>query len=225
VTKFQEIQQELKSVLSGRGSQLLDSLLPLLLFLLLNPFAGLRLAIYASVGVAILLAVIRIAQRQSLVYSLGGLGGVILAAIFVLLSNSEKGFFLPGLISGSITVILCVVSVALNRPIVAWTSYIARRWPLSWYWHPKVLPAYNEVTIGWGVAFALQLALELVLYQQEALGALGATRILLGWPFTIVLLVVTYLYGVWRLKKLGGPSVEEFKSGKEPPWESQQRGF
>ena len=44
-------------------------------------------------------------------------------------------------------------------------------------------------------------------------------------PATMILLIVSYLYGTWRLRNLGGPSVEEFKSGTEPPWEGQQRGF
>jgi len=39
------------------------------------------------------------------------------------------------------------------------------------------------------------------------------------------LLVVSYLYGIWRLGNLEGPSVEEFKLGQEPPWEGQKRGF
>jgi hypothetical protein len=38
-------------------------------------------------------------------------------------------------------------------------------------------------------------------------------------------LIASYLYGTWRLGTLGGPSVEEFKPGAEPPWEGQQRGF
>jgi hypothetical protein len=88
-----------------------------------------------------------------------------------------------------------------------------------------VLPAYNEVTILWAVAFAARLMLEFWLYQQDALGALGTVRILLGWPFIIALLIVSYLYGLWRLGKLGGPSVEEFKAGKVPPWEGQKKGF
>ena len=211
--------------MSGRASRLLDSLAPLLTFLILSPVFPLRIALYAALGLAGALAVRRILRRESLVYALGGLGGVSLAAVFALLSGSERGFFLPGLISGTITVVLCVVSVMVNRPLVAWTSFIARRWPLEWYWHPRVLPAYNEVTIGWVVAFAGRLALEYWLYQQEAVGALGAARIFLGWPFTIVLLVITYLYGMWRLRRLSGPSVEEYKMGKAPPWESQQRGF
>jgi hypothetical protein len=50
-------------------------------------------------------------------------------------------------------------------------------------------------------------------------------NILLGWPATILLLVVSYLYGTWRLQNLSGPSVEEFEQGAKPPWDGQRRGF
>jgi hypothetical protein len=225
VTKYQELKEELTGVLSGRGSRLLDSFSPLLAFLIFVPLSGVNIAIYVALGLATLLSLLRILRRESLVYALGGLGGVGLAAVLALLSGSGRGFFLPGLISGAVTLVLCVVSVVLNRPLVAWTSYATRRWPMNWYWHPRVLPAYNEVTIGWAVAFAGRLALEYWLYQQDALGALGTTRIILGWPFIVLLLVISYLYGMWRLRNLRGPGVQEFKEGKEPPWESQQRGF
>jgi hypothetical protein len=225
VTKYQELKEELAGVLSGRASRILDSFAPLLVFLIVMPLFGLNIAIYTALGLAALLAVLRILRRESLVYALGGLGGVGLASVFALLSDSGRGFFLPGLISGTVTVVLCVVSVALNRPLVAWTSFITRRWPLDWYWHPRVLPAYNEVTIGWAVAFAGRLVLEYWLFQQDAFAALGTARLILGWPFIVLLLVISYLYGMQRLRKLGGPSVLEFKEGKSPSWESQQRGF
>ena len=35
----------------------------------------------------------------------------------------------------------------------------------------------------------------------------------------------SFLYGIWRLNDLGGPGVHEYKEGKEPPWEGQNRGF
>ena len=225
MSRIKELQEELKSVLSGRGARLLDSFLPLLIFLVANPLFGVNIALGAALAVAGVFAVFRIAKKESLVYALGGLGGVLLAGIFVKLSGSDAGFFLPGLISGAITIVLCTVSVVINRPLVAWTSFIARRWPLAWYWHPNVLPAYNEVTIIWAVAFSIRLALEFWLFQQEAVNALGITKIILGWPFIVILLIATYLYGLWRLSQLKGPSVEEFKTGKIPPWEGQKRGF
>jgi hypothetical protein len=197
----------------------------LLVFLIANSLVGLNVALWASLVIAGLFAIYRLIRKESLVYSLGGLGSVLLASVFVNLSGSESGFFLPGLISGAVTVVLCVVTVAINRPMVAWTSYIARRWPLGWYWHPKVLPAYNEVTIAWAVAFSVRLALEFCLFQKDAINALGAARLILGWPFTVILLMASYLFGLWRLDRLKGPSVEEFKAGKAAPWEGQIRGF
>ena len=157
MVKLRELQEEFKSVFSGRWSRLLDSFFPLLIFLVANPLVGLDYALWGSLIAAGLFAIYRILQKENLVYALAGLGGVLLAAVFVKLSGSETGFFLPGLISGGITVFLCTISVVINRPLVAWSSFIARRWPLEWYWHPKVLPAYNEVTIMWAVAFSIRL--------------------------------------------------------------------
>ena len=220
-----ELREEFNAVISGRGSKLLDSFFPLVVFLITFPLIGLNKALLGSVIVAGLFAGYRIFQRESLVYSLGGLAGILLAALFVKISGSETGFFLPGLITGAVTVILCTISVVINRPLVAWTSFIARHWPLAWYWHPKVLPAYNEVTIVWAVAFAVRLGLEFSFFQQGAVNALGLINIFLGWPFMVILLVASYLYGLWRLDHLKGPSVEEFKTGKTSPWEGQKRGF
>lgn len=222
---LKELQEEFHTVFAGRGARVLDSFFPLLVFLIANSLIGLNYGLWGAVLTAVCFAVYRLSQRENPVYSLGGLGGVVLAAVFVRTSGSEGGFFLPGFISGAITIVLCVVSAAFNRPLVAWSSFIARRWPLAWYWHPKVLPAYSEVTILWAVAFAARLGLELWFYQRQVFNALGTIRILLGWPYTVVLLVVSYLYGMWRLGRLGGPGVEEFRAGKEPPWAGQKRGF
>jgi hypothetical protein len=118
-----------------------------------------------------------------------------------------------------------VVSALAGRPLVAYTSYVTRRWPLEWYWHPRVRPAYSEVTWMWAAFFGLRLALQIVLFQQEAAGLLAVANVVMGWPATIVLLVVSYLYGTWRLRTLGGPSVEELSQAADPPWQGQRRGF
>jgi hypothetical protein len=121
--------------------------------------------------------------------------------------------------------VLCGVSVLARRPLVAWTSYLARRWPLDWYWHPRVRPAYSEVTLAWAVFFAMRLLLQLLLFQGERAGTLVVISFVAGWPATIILLAVSYLYGTWRLQNLRGPSIEEFRAGAEPPWTGQRRGF
>jgi hypothetical protein len=225
MNRITELVEELRLVLFDQGTMLLDSILPLLIFLITNAVLGLNYALVGALAVAGLFAIYRIARKENLVYALGGLSGVLLAAVFAKVSGSEAGFYLPGLITGTITILLCVISVVIKRPLVAWSSFLVRRWPLAWYWHPRVIPAYNEVTILWAVVFSARLVLELLLVQREATNALGAVRVFLGWPLTIILLIVSYLYGLWRLSHLRGPSVEEFKADTAPPWEGQKRGF
>jgi hypothetical protein len=222
--KAREILEELRMVLAGRSS-FLDSLLPPILFVLLNVIWGVQVAIWASLGLAVAIAIYRLFRRQSLLYALGGAGGVALAAAVAYLLGRAEGFFLPTIITGAISLLLALVSVLLGRPMVAYTSYVARRWPLDWYWHPKVRPSYSEVTWMWVVFFGLRLLLQFNLFQQAEASLLGIVQFLTGWPATIILLIASYLYGTWRLQNLGGPSVEEFRSGAEPPWEGQQRGF
>jgi hypothetical protein len=150
---------------------------------------------------------------------------VLLAILASLLSKRAAAYFLPGLVTGILTVVLCGVSVLVGRPLVAWTSHIVRRWPLGWYWHPRVRPAYSEVTIAWTVFFAVKLAVQLLALREARAVALALVNTILGWPATVVLLALSYLYGLWRLGHLEGPSVAEFEAGAEPPWMGQRRGF
>ena len=222
--KIGELLEELRLVLAGR-SNVLDSILPPLVFLIVNAFLGFEAAMWGSLVVASLITLLRLRRRQSLWYALGGFGGVAFAVLVSRVLGRAEGFFLPGIISGALTVAVCLVSVLAGRPAVAWTSYLVRRWPLGWYWHPRVRPAYSEVTWLWVAFFGLRLLLQFNLFQEEEASLLALFNVLTGWPATILLLIVSYLYGTWRLGNLGGPSVEEYKQGVEPPWEGQRRGF
>jgi len=225
MSRIKELQDELKTVFAGRGVKILDVVVPLLIFLAINPIFGLNIALGASIGIAVIFFLVRIFKKENLYYALGGLLAVLLAAGFALLSDSDVGFFIPGLISGAVTVLLCLLSILIKRPLAALSSHLTRRWPLSWYWHPRVRPAYSEVTLFWGVGFAARLGLEYWLYLKGAANSLGLIRTLMGWPYIILILIISYLYGMWRLGKLAGPGVEEFVAGKAEPWIGQQRGF
>jgi hypothetical protein len=223
-SKVRELVEEFRLVFTGR-SNLIDSIAPPVIFLIVNALLGFEYAMWTSLAIALLITVLRLSKRQPLRYAFGGIGGVVLAIAIAQLLGRAEGYFLPGILTGGLTVIGCLVSVIAGRPLVAWTSYIARRWPLDWYWHPKVRPAYNEVTLAWAVFFAIRLGLQWSLFQEQAAGLLGIIQVVTGWPATIALLVISYLYGTWRLRHLKGPSVEEFRAGTGPPWTGQRRGF
>ena len=222
--KVREITEEFRTVVVGR-SNITDSIVPPLVFVVIDALWGLQYAIVGSFAFALLIALVRLSRRQPLKYALGGVGAVVLAAVVAQLLGRAEGYFLPSMVSGGGTLVVCVVSVIVRRPMVAWTSHLARGWPLAWYRHPKVRPAYSEVTWLWAFFFAVRLLLQFALFQGAAPELLAVVNVALGWPATIVLLVVSYLYGTWRLRNLSGPSVGEFKQGAKPPWAGQQRGF
>ena len=222
-SKSRELLEELRSVLGKVG--LLDTILPPVLFLALNSFLGFQVAVGGALMLAILIAVVRVSRKQSLLYSLAGLGSVGLAVALAWFLGRSEGYFLPGIVNGGITVALALVSLLIRKPMVAWTSFIARRWPLDWYWHPRVRPAYSEVTVAWTIFFATRLLWQVSLFRDQATSQLAFVNALLGWPALIILLVLSYLYGTWRLGNLNGPSVEEFRKQAPPPWDGQKRGF
>jgi hypothetical protein len=221
---LREIFAELKEVVFQRGG-FIDAFLPPILFVVVQALWSFQAAMWGALAVAVLLGGFRLLNGQNVLYALGGAAGVLLAIGLTRLLGGEENFFLPTLLTNALTVFLCVVSVLARRPLVAWTSFIARRWPRDWYWHPKVRPAYAEVTLFWAVYFLAQFAAQLYFYLIEAEGQLAWLNVVLGWPATILLLVISYLYGTWRLQNLKGPSVEEFEAGADPPWQSQRKGF
>lgn len=221
--KVREVWDEFRAVAGSVG--LLDTILPPVLFLALNGWMGFQAAMLGSLGLAVLIALLRLSRKQSLVYTLAGMASVGLAIALAYLLGRSQGYFLPDIVNSGLVIGLSLVSLIIRKPMMAWTSFLARRWPLDWYWHDRVRPAYSEVTLAWIIFFALRLFWQVLLFRGNDLGQLVLVNTLSGWPATIVLLIVSYLYGVWRLGRLGGPSVEEFRNHTPPPWQSQMRGF
>lgn len=222
--KARELLDELREVLTGRA-RLLDALVPPLVFVIANAWWELTAAAAAAFAVAVITVAARLARRQQIGYALGGVGGTTVAVLAAALTGRAENYFLPGILSGAATTLLILITLAARRPFVAWTSWVVRGWPLEWYWHPRVRPAYMEVSWLWAGFFGARSYLQWALVGKGSLGALAAARLLTGWPATVVLLVLSYLYGTWRLKRLAGPSVEEFRAQAPPPWRGQQRGF
>jgi len=222
--KLQELVEEFRTVVVGEGG-IADSVVPPVIFLIFNRFLGLTYAMWGALAVALGITALRLIRGQSWRYALGGLGGVLVAILASRLLGQAEGFFLPGIVTGALTLLALLISAFVGRPLVALTSYLTRRWPLDWYWHPRVRPAYAEVTWAWVVFFGLRMLLQVALLRGASTNWLGVFNVLTGWPAMVLLLALSYLYGTWRLQNLEGPSVKEFKRGDDPPWEGQRRGF
>lgn len=219
-----EVLDELRSIISGR-SGIADGVLPPIVFVAVNSFAGVTAAAWSGAAVALVIVAWRLFKRRPLKFALSGLAGTLLATVLALRSGRAETFFLPGIISGAITTVGILISLAARKPFVAWSSWVTRSWPIEWYWHPKVLPAYMATTWLWAAYFGGRTAVTWWLFVNEQTEALAAFRVSTGWPGLVALLIGTYVLGRSRLTALQGPSVEEFESGAEAPWKGQQTGF
>ena len=163
----------------------------------------------------------RLLRKQKFVYALGGISAAGLAIGMRYLLNSTSAFFLPNLINGGLTTLVLLISILVKRPAVAFTSALTRRWPLEWYWHPKVRPAYAEVTAIWVVFSGIKLAIQWFLYRRDLFIQSAYFNFFSGWP-ALILLIISYLHGLKRLtnlRSIGG----RIQENKPPPWEGQRR--
>lgn len=211
-------------MVSGR-SGIADGIAPPLVFTAVNTVAGVRWGAVAGFAAAILITAARLFARRPLRFALSGLAGTALAAGLAVRSGRAETYFLPGIVSGALIVALVVGSIAARRPFVAWTSWAVRGWPLEWFWHPRVRPAYTAASWLWAGYFAARTSVQWLLYARGETEALGLIRVATGWPGLVALLAATYLVGRRRLVALDGPSVEEFAEGVPPPWRGQPTGF
>jgi hypothetical protein len=218
-----EVIEEFQTVVLGRGG-VLDAMLPPLAFLVGNALAGNLAGMTAALGTAGSFVVLRLLQRQPFAYALIGLGGSLLALVLAQVLRRAEVFFLPDVITNFGLAAVSLMSILLRRPLVAWTSHLIRRWPRNWHWHPRVRPAYAEATLAWAVYFLAQALLQWRVLQLQDAARMATLGLFTGWPGTVVLLILTYLYGTWKMRS-AGPSVAEFRAGTPPPWTGQRRGF
>jgi hypothetical protein len=214
---------EIRSV-TGR-SGVADGVVSPIVFVGVNSFAGVQTAAFAGVGTALAIVGWRVARGRALRFALSGLLGTALAIALALRSGEARDYFLPGLLSGTGTTALAIISIIARKPLTAWTSWVTRGWPIEWYWHPQVRPAYSLTTWLWAGFFGLRTAFQSWLFVTDQTTALGIVRVITGWPGLFALLLATYVIGRSRIQALQGPSVEEFEQQAPPPWKGQQRGF
>ncbi len=217
-----DIKDELKQFLSGKT---IDALIPPIVYLIVNNLVGLKVAVISAISIALIFALFRLLKKESVLYAIGGIGGVVLASGFALISDNAANYFLPKIIGSAGLFILLLISIFIGKPAAAILSHLSRGWQFDWFLRDDIKPAYREVTIVWLLLVLIRLVLQIILYQRGDLTELGWASILLGFPATLMVLILTLVYGVWRLKRLGGPGIEEFEKGKNPPWEGQKKGF
>lgn len=219
-----DIREEIKSLFVGDRT-LGDSFAPPLLFVLVNALWSLGIAAVIAIGAGAAVALWRIRKGQQVVYAVAGIGAVGFAAFLALRTGRDESYFLPGIVSALGYTVASFLSILVKKPLVGWASWAYRRWPLEWYWRDDVRPAYSYATWVWFGYFVVRGGVSWWLFVEEQPELLAVFKTLTSWPVILPLLYLTYRTGVKRRDRLGGPNVDEYLAGAEPPYVGGQRRF
>lgn len=92
--------------------------IPPIVFVIVNAVSGLRPAIIAAIGSALLLTAYRLVRRQSVQQAMTGLFGVVVAALIAARTGQARGYFLLGIWSSFVYGGVFAVSILVRRPLV-----------------------------------------------------------------------------------------------------------
>lgn len=177
----------------GGPAGMIDSGLPVVVFVIVNVIAGLTPAIVAALAAGVLIAVLRLVRRKPVTQAIGGLFAVGIAAYIAHRVGSARGFFLFGIWTYLLYGGALIVSVLVRWPLigVVWESLNGRG--SAWRADRRLRRRYDAATVVWIAVFALRYAVQQWLYGADEVGWLAVARIGMGYPLFLVAIAATVL--------------------------------
>ena len=196
--------EQLADQLGGwRG--LVESSIPVTVFVIANIVAELRPAIIVAVVSGLLIAGYRLSRRQSVRHAVNGLFGILVGAFIAWRSGDARDFYLPGIIISAAYALAMVASVAFRWPLVGWIwSVVLDKGSTRWREDPVLLRVFGWLTGLWAVVYLAKVGIQYGLYLAHQDEWLGIARIALGWPPYALLLAIT----VWSVRRVTRHQVE-----------------
>lgn len=193
VSEIKDDSELLASALGG-WSGVIDSGLPFVVFTIgyLVTDRDLETTLYASVGTAALLALLRLVRRQSLQQVFSGLIGIAIAAFLAKRTGNADNFFLPGIITNAAYASACLISIAVHKPLLGYVIEAMRGRDMSWVKDPEAHRLFSTITWLWALIFGVRVAIMFPLYLLGQTAALGTLKILLGYPLFALGIFVTF---------------------------------
>ncbi|MEU8261200.1 DUF3159 domain-containing protein [Micromonospora sp. NPDC048999] len=183
----------------GGWRGLVESSIPVVVFVIANIVGTLRPAVIASVAVALLIAGLRLAQRRPVRHAVNGLFGIAIGAAIAWRTGDERDFYLPGILYGIGYGLALLLSAALKQPLVGWIwSVLVAKGRSEWRDDPRLVRTFTQLTVLWGVVWLAKVGVQAGLYLAHQDTALGVARLALGYPPYALLLLIT----VWTVRRV-----------------------
>jgi hypothetical protein len=181
----------------GGVGGLVASVVPVLVFVVVNTATGLQAALWSAVGSAVLVALWRLVRREPLQPAVSGALGVGVCAFIAYRTGEARGFFLYGIWFSLVAGVAFVASVAVRRPLVGviWSGLNGTG--SGWRADRRARFGYDVATLVWAVFFLARFVVQQWLYEAQETAWLGVARLLMGLPLTAVAALVT----IWAVRR------------------------
>jgi hypothetical protein len=196
--KLPPFSEQLAEQLGGwRG--LVESSIPVTVFVIANIILELRPAIIVAVSSGLLIAVFRLIRRQSVRHAVNGLFGIFVGAFIAWRSGDARDFYLPGILISAGYAVALILSAVFRWPLVGWIwSVVLDGGKTRWREDPVLLKAFGWLTVLWATVYIAKVGIQYGLYLANEESLLGIARIALGWPPYAILLAIT----VWSVRRV-----------------------
>lgn len=166
----------------GGPMGMIDSGLPVLVFVIVNAITTLTPAIIAALGAGVLIALLRLIRKKPVTQAVAGLFGVGIAAFIAYRTGTAKGFFAFGIWSYLVYGGALLLSILVRRPLIGviWEGINGRG--SGWREDKGLLRRYDWATAVWVLIFAARYLVQDALYDSDQVGWLAAARIGMGYP-------------------------------------------
>ena len=189
--------QDRDKVINALGGKkgLIDSGLPAVVFLIVfNINQDLQGAIWASLSLAITLAIWRLIRKDTIQHSISGVIGVLICAYFANRSGNATDFYIPKLLTN-----LGYGTVYLIANLVGWPILGLVLGPLlgenfTWRNNPRRKKMYIKASWLWVALFFSRIAVQYPIYKSGNVNLLGTVNLAMGYP-----LFFAAAYGSWLI--------------------------
>jgi hypothetical protein len=184
------VRARLAAMIGGpRGA--IEVALPIAVFTLVYVVLDeLRPAVVAGVVVALVLFAVRLVQRSSTYFVRNGLVAIGFAALFASLTGRAEDAFLPGILQSAAVALALGASIVLRRPAMGYVIGAVLGDTDGWRANPAIVRLASRLTVVALLPMVVRVAVQLPLYLAGEVGWLGVSRIVLGWPLSLVAFAV-----------------------------------
>src|SRR5215207_6021497 len=147
-------------------------------------------ALIAAIGTALIAALVRLMQHQSLRFVATAIIPTAIAAFVASRTGRAEDVFLPGVLYNGALALLSLFTIAIRRPLVGFVLGAAVGDPTGWARDRGLVRMTTKLTLVLAVPYLLRFAVQLPLFLAGQVVLLGIAKVVLGWPLLIAALGV-----------------------------------